>query len=46
MKVFFASNDGGVLGMSDLERNNKVFKIRWGDVVRMWGGYGAQFGHS
>ncbi len=31
-EVFFASNDGGPLGMSDLERNNKVFKIRLGDA--------------
>ncbi|KXN86973.1 Gluconolactonase [Leucoagaricus sp. SymC.cos] len=26
-EVFFASNDGGLLGMSDLNHNNKIFKI-------------------
>lgn len=31
-EVFFASDDGTPLGMSDLNRNNGVFKIRLGDV--------------
>ena len=31
-EVFFASNDGGPLGMSDLNHNNRVSKINLGDV--------------
>ncbi len=31
-EVFFASDDTTPLGMSDLNRNNKVFKIKLGDV--------------
>ncbi|KAK7052266.1 SGL domain-containing protein [Favolaschia claudopus] len=30
--VFFASNDGGALGMSDIDHNNKVGKINLKDV--------------
>lgn len=33
-EVFFASNDGGLLGMSDLERNNQVAKINLKEVQR------------
>ena len=31
-EVFFASNDGGALGMSDLNHNNQVGKISMKDV--------------
>jgi len=31
-EVFFASNDGGALGMSDLNHNNRVSRIPLGDV--------------
>lgn len=32
--MFFASNDGGPLGMSDLDHNNGVFKISLAEVER------------
>ena len=31
-EVFFASNDGGALGFSDINHNNQVSKINLGDV--------------
>ncbi|KAH8110004.1 D-lactonohydrolase-like protein [Phellopilus nigrolimitatus] len=37
-EVFFASNDGGALGMSDLEHNNQVSKIALGDPAIKAGG--------
>lgn len=33
-EVFFASNDGGPLGFSDLDHNNRVSKINLGEVAR------------
>lgn len=38
VQVFFASNDGGALGMSDLEHNSQVSKICLSDPVIASGG--------
>lgn len=37
-EVFFASNDGGPLGMSDLNHNNEVFKISLTEAEQMMKG--------
>lgn len=34
-ELFFASNDGGPLGMSDIDHNNVYFKMSLTDVERM-----------
>ncbi|KAF9451567.1 calcium-dependent phosphotriesterase [Macrolepiota fuliginosa MF-IS2] len=40
-ELFFCSNDGGALGMSDLNHNNKVFKISLADAEKEMGANGG-----
>jgi gluconolactonase len=40
-EVFFASNAGGPLGMSDLEHNNHILKISLAEVERAVGSSGG-----